>query len=78
MVRVTYGDGSEVVAIVDGGCTHLFVVVRITYCKDSESDAIVDGGCTHFMLWLELRMVMIVRQLSVSLLTLMPINCSLL
>ena len=26
VIRVAYGDHSEVVTIVDGGCTHLFVV----------------------------------------------------
>ena len=36
MVRVAYGDYYDIVAIVDGGCTPLFVEVRIAYCNDSE------------------------------------------
>ena len=49
VVRIVYGDESESVAIVNGGCMHLLVVarVRVVYGDDSECVDIVDGGCMH-------------------------------
>ena len=47
MVRAAYGDDSDTVASVDGGCTNLFMVVRVAYNgDDSLSFTIGDGGYT--------------------------------
>ena len=47
MLIVAYSDDSEIVAIADGCCTHLFVVLLFAYSDNSEIIAIVDGCCTH-------------------------------
>ena len=49
-VRIAYGFDSEIVAIVDGGCTHVFVAVRIAYGDDSKIVAIDYGELYHICL----------------------------
>ena len=71
VVRVAYGDDSEIVAIVDGGCTHLLMV--LIAAKDDNSDSVVkfDGGCTHLVVVVIIAYGMIVRVL----LMLMVVAC---
>ena len=61
MGRLAICDVSENVSSVDGGCTHLFVVVRVAKGDNSEIVAFVYRGSRICLWWLELLMVMIVR-----------------
>ena len=47
LLIVAYSDDSEIVAIVDGCCTHLFVLLIVAYSDDSETVVIADSCCTH-------------------------------
>ena len=47
-----YSDDSEIVVIVDGCSTHLFVVLLVSYSDESEIVAIADGCCTHLFVLL--------------------------
>ena len=54
-------DDSEIVAIVDCCCTHLFVGVRVSKCDNSNLVGSVDGGCTYLFVLVRVAKVMIFR-----------------
>ena len=51
VARVDYEDDIEIVAISDGGCTHLFVAVRVDHDDDIMSLLLLLMVVTGICLW---------------------------
>ena len=63
VVRVDFDDDIEIVAIIDGGYTHLFVMVCVAYVNDSEICAIFMVVARICLWFLEMTVARIVRVL---------------